>query len=101
MFLCLRSSVSIFVEKDTPSLTQTVSKCHICTPRAEPRQNESPTRGMHPLIMHQCPNALKLGMPTQPKTQLSSMLSSLILHDMSLNKKTPKVISFGNDCFRK
>ena len=36
MFLCLRCSVSIFMEKDTPSLTQTVSKCHICTPRAEP-----------------------------------------------------------------
>ena len=39
-------AVSIILEKDTPSLTQTVSKCHICTPRAEPRQNESPTRGM-------------------------------------------------------
>ena len=47
------------------------------------------------LIMHQSPNVLKLGMPAQPKTQLSSMLSSLILHDTSLSKKTSKVISFG------
>lgn len=88
MFLCLRCSVSIFIEKDTPSLTQTVSKCHICTPRAEPRQNESPTHGLHPLIMHQSPNALKLGMPAQPKTQLSSMLSSLILHDVTQQENT-------------